>query len=98
MTITLEVLNPVGALPPTQEQSLAPRLSDLRGAHIAILNNIKPGADMLQPYLEQELTQRNSNIEVKAWRVPFHTPQDLKDPMLAEIAQYADGAIALVGD
>ena len=98
MTQTLGVLSPVAPDEDIPQIAATATLRKFQGARIAILNNIKPGADMLQPYLEKELRKRIPDVEIKSWRVPFSTPQPEKDLMLAEIAEFADGVIAGVGD
>lgn len=98
MTLTLSVLIPVAADEDIPQVAATATLANISSARIAILNNIKPGADMLQPYLEKELQKRAPGVQLRSWRVPFSTPQPEKDLLLAEIAEFADGVIAGVGD
>lgn len=96
--VTLRVLNPRGQVDSKPQVSASRRLSDLAGKKIAILNNGKAGGDLLLPYLEEALKRRIPHLELRTWRVPFAQPPDVKEPLIKEIAAYADGVIALTGD
>ena len=98
MSVTLEVFNPVASDEDIVQIAATATLKKLNGARLGILNNTKPGAYMLQPFVEQELKKRIQDVQVKTWTIPFATPQSAKDPMLQEISRYADGVVALVGD
>lgn len=96
--VKLTVLNPRGKIEDIPLVSPAPRLADLAGKKIGILFNGKSGGEMLLPYVEEALKKRFSGIELRRWHVPFAQPQDAKSPALKELAAYADGVIALMGD
>ena len=96
--VALRVLNPKSEIRSIPQVSESPRLRDLNGKKIAILDNTKHGGEMLLPYLEEALKRRVHDVELRVWRVPFPRSQEDKDPKLKEIAEYADGVIALMGD
>ena len=94
----LEVINPRGALPDVRKIEASIGLKELNGKKIGILNNTKTGGDLLLPYVLESLKKRAPHVEFQEWRVPFQLDPDLKPPRLQEIADYADGVIALTGD
>ena len=96
--VSLKVFNPRGELESIPQVSISPRLSKLTGKKIGILNNSKAGGEMLLPYLEEALQKRVPDVELRTWRVLFANSQDAKDLKLREIAEYADGVVALTGD
>ena len=96
--VSLKVFNPRGELESIPQVSISPRLDKLTGKKIGILNNSKAGGEMLLPYLEEALKKRVPDAELRTWRVLFASPPDVKEPKLREIAEYADGVIALTGD
>jgi hypothetical protein len=96
--ITLTVLNPRGDIESSLLVSPAARLNNLAGKNIGILFNGKPGGKMLLPYVEEVLKRRFCDIELQTWNVPFAQAQNAKLPALKELAAYADGVIALLGD
>ena len=98
MSVTLDVLSPVAPDENIAQVAAPETLAQLDGKRIGILNNIKPGAHMLQPYIEKHLKERIPEVQFRAWMVPFSTPQSDKDRLLAEISDFSDGVIALVGD
>jgi len=95
--VKLTVLDPRGELysPPTM--ALAARLNTWTGKKIGILNNTKPGADALQPYLEQALREAVPTIEFKTWTIPYNSYPG-KDKDLRALAAWSDGVIGLIGD
>ncbi len=97
--VTVEVLNPraEATAPPTA--SSAARLASLAGKKIGILDNGKPaGRGMLLPYMLEALKRRIPDVEIRTWAIPFAQPEVVKDPKIRELAEYADGVIALLGD
>ena len=96
--VTLRVLNPRGEVESIPQVSASPRLSDLTGKKIGILKNGKSGAEMLLPYLEKALKKGIHDVEFRTWLVSLARPPEVKEPILKEIAEYADGVIALIGD
>jgi len=96
--VSLKVFNPRGELESIPQVSISPRLGKLTGKKIGILDNSKPGGEMLLPYLEEALKKCVPDVELRTWRVLFAHSLDVKEPKLREIAEYADGVIALTGD
>ena len=96
--VTLSVFNPRGEAESIPQISASPRLADLTGTKIGILNNGKSGGEMLLPYLEEALKKRIGDVELCTWRIPFAWSPDVKESRLKEVAEYGDGVIALMGD
>ncbi|MDO8567680.1 MAG: hypothetical protein Q7R57_03075 [Dehalococcoidales bacterium] len=96
--ITLKVLNPRAEVEKAPEINASPRLNDLAGRKIALLKNGKSGAELLHPYLEDALKQSIPGVKLQTWLVPLSRTPEEKAPILKEIADYADGVIALIGD
>ena len=98
MRVSIEVMNPLVPDEGVQEVVATTTLGNINGARIGFLNNTKPGADMLQPFIERELKKRFPNLQLQSWTVPFPTPQPAKDLILQQIAESSDAVIAGVGD
>lgn len=96
--MTLKVMNPRGEAEAIKKVALSPRLPSLQGRKIGILQNTKPGGDMLLPYVQDALKARFPGIEFRKWTVPHHMLPDEKTQALKEIVAYSDGVIALIGD
>lgn len=96
--IEVEVLSPRGELPEGAQYAASDGLPDLNGRKIGILNNTKSGGDLLLPYVLDALREQAPGVEFREWRVPFQLDPAEKAPRLEELAQYADGVIALTGD
>ena len=94
----LRVLSPRGEIENTSEASASKRLHSLEGRRIGILNNGKPGGEMLLPYLEDALKKQIQDVRLRTWLVPLADPTSVKEPLLHEIAGYADGVVVLIGD
>ena len=98
MRVSLDVLNPIVPDDAIPQIVATTTLGNMNTARISILNNTKPGADMLQPFIERELKKRFPNLQLQSWTVPFPTPQPAKDLILQQIAESSDAVIAGVGD
>jgi hypothetical protein len=98
MSVTLKILNPRGTVNVTKQIQSSPRLKDLAGKKIGILNNGKAGGMMLLPYLIDALQKHHPGIEIRQWEVPLAWPEEVKEPVLNEITNQSDGVIALMGD
>ena len=96
--IKLEVLNPRGEISGAEMFGASQGLGDLNGRKIGILNNTKSGGDLLLPYVLEAIKGQHPDVEFKEWRVPFMLDPAEKAPRLKEVAEYADGVIALTGD
>ena len=95
--VRLEILDPRGELHTSPLSLIATRLSALEGKKIGILNNTKPGADALQPYLEQALMEAVSNIQIRTWVISYNAYPN-KEEDLNALAEWSDGVIAMLGD
>jgi hypothetical protein len=98
MGVTLKILNPRGSVSSAKQIPASPRLGDLAGKKIGILNNGKAGGEMLLPYLKEALCRNHPGIEIRQWDVPLAWAEEVKEPVLNEIANHSDGVIALMGD
>ncbi len=96
--VTLKVLSPRAEVESVPQSSASPRLANLAGKKIGILQNTKGGAEMLVPYLQKALKARVPDIELRKWIVPHQQPEEEKVQVLKEIADYSDGVVALIGD
>ena len=95
--ITLNVLSPKSAVKVSQTSASA-RLSSLHGKKIGILENNKPGALMLLPYLQEGIKKRVSGVEIRVWKIPRHWSEEEKEPLIKEMSGYADAVIGLMGE
>jgi hypothetical protein len=95
--ITLNVLSPRAELN-VAKISASARLSSLDGKKIGILENNKPGALMLLPYLIEGIKKQVANPEIRVWKIPRHWSDEEKEPLLKEIAGYGDAFIGLMGE
>lgn len=66
----MDILNPVPSTPRAAVTPLAPRLRDLRGKRIGILDNSKPNADALLGRVAELLVERTGAAEIVRWRKP----------------------------
>lgn len=98
MSILLKILNPRGTVSDSKQIDASPRLKDLAGKKIGIINNGKAGGEMLLPHLMDALQKNHPGIEIRQWEVPLAWPEETKEPVLDEIASQSDGVIALMGD
>jgi len=98
MSVILKLLNPRGTVDGAKQIRSSPRLRDLAGKKIGILNNGKAGGMMLLPYLKESLQKHHAGIELREWEVPLAWSEEVKEPVLNEIANHSDGVIALMGD
>jgi hypothetical protein len=62
--VTLEVLNPLGEISPPPTLGISPRLTDLNGKTVALMDNWKTGGVYLQDRFEELLKQRFPNVRV----------------------------------
>ena len=95
--ITLNVLNPRGDIK-VAKTSTSTRLSSLDGKKIGILENNKPGALMLLPFLVEGIKNRVSDVDIRVWKIPRHWSDEEKKPLLKGISEYADAVIGLMGE
>jgi hypothetical protein len=76
--VTLELLNPKGVIEPPKTLGLAPRVTDLAGKRIALIQNNKPGATNLYDALEELLKNKYPNVTiVRQYQTgPVNPPRD----------------------
>ena len=95
--VTLELLNPMGVIEHPQTLTLRPRLSDLAGKKIALVNNIKSGVPNLFDVLEELLKQKYPGITVLRGYKPGPMAQ-AQEEHFQKIAKECDAFIYAIGD
>jgi hypothetical protein len=95
--VTLELLNPMGVIEPEPTLALRPRLSDLAGKKIALVNNIKPGVPQLFNVLEELLKQKYPGIIILRGYKPGPNAQ-AQEEHFQQIAKECDAFIYAMGD
>src|SRR5215212_135362 len=88
----LSVYVPIGAVD-TQSKKLAPRLADLRGKRIGILDNCKEFAEVVLRGVA-EVLERDHGATVKFWQKSY---LGVPSPYAQEMAAECDGIINGVG-
>jgi hypothetical protein len=77
--------------------TLQARLSTLDGKKIAVINNTKPGADYISPYVQKIIKEKFPKAEIKEFVISYNAyPAKAED--LKAVATWADGVIGLLGD
>ena len=89
----ITVYVPTGAVD-TQSKKLAPRLADIRGARIGILDNCKEFADVVLRGVADALRRDYGVAEVKFWQKSY---LGVPSPYAAEMAAECDAIINGVG-
>lgn len=74
----------------------APRLDNLKGKFVGILNNDKPGAEILLARLEKRLKE-NFAPAGSLW-VMKHPGGRISEPMLKELSEKCDFVVNALGD
>ena len=95
--VTLELLNPMGVIEHPQTLALRPRISDLAGKKIALVNNIKSGVPNLFDVLEELLKQKYPGITVLRGYKPGPMAQ-AQEEHFEKIAKECDAFIYAMGD
>lgn len=95
--VTLKVLDPRAERWSPPAKPIQPRLSTLNGKKIAIMNNTKPGAAYIQPFIEKVLKEKYPSVEFKEYKISYNAYPN-KNNELKEIASWADGVIGMLGD
>lgn len=96
--VELSVLSPWAVTTEkTQEFPMAPRLSSLEGVSIGVLNNTKPGADKMEPYLLEELKKVAPSTTFVNVRISYNDYSE-KAKDLRNLANRVKGVITFVGD
>jgi hypothetical protein len=66
----MDILNPIPSVAPGAISPLAPRVRDLRGKRIGVLDNSKPNAETLLGRVAELLVERAGASEIVRWRKP----------------------------
>jgi hypothetical protein len=91
------ILDPTGQSARTRAASLAPRVSDLRGIRLGLLDNAKANAGRVLETLAEQLRAQHHIGQVSLYtKSYFGTP--VEEDRAQEIAQSCDAVIAGVGD
>jgi hypothetical protein len=91
------ILDPTGQLERTRSATLAPRMPDLGGIRLGLLDNAKANAARVLQTLAQELRAQHHIGEVSTYtKSYFGTP--VEEDRAQEIARSCDAVIAGVGD
>jgi hypothetical protein len=101
--ITLEVLNPLGEIAPQPALKINPRIPDLNGKTVALMDNWKTGGVYLQDRFEELLKTRYPNIKILRTTKPQGREGGGRliysaDPWYPEVAKTADAFIYTIGD
>lgn len=91
-----DVLDPRGTVSAQGVRAMAPRLSTLAGASIALIDNGKPNADLLLDAIFEQLKSHGVTDRKVYTKPNVGTPIDQQT--IEEIQQQADFAIAALGD
>jgi hypothetical protein len=96
--ITLEVMNPMGAIEPPKTLGISPRVPDLAGKRIALMHNNKPGATNMLDALQKLLSKKYPTAQfIRGYETDPVMPP--KDPDLYKKAAAAcDTFIFAMGD
>jgi hypothetical protein len=89
----LSVYVPTGDVD-TRSKKLAPRLKDIRGARIGILDNCKEFAELVLRGVAEELKRRHGVAEVKFWQKSY---LGIPSPYAQEMAAQCDAVVNGVG-
>src|SRR5215204_2619056 len=89
----ISVYVPTGAVD-TQSKKLAPRLADIRGKRIGILDNCKEFADIVLRGVAEVLQRDHGVAEVKFWQKSY---LGVPSPYADEMAAQCDAVINGVG-
>ena len=95
--VRIEVLDPRAELITRPPAPISRRLRSLSEKKIGILNNTKEGARVFQPYLMKLLKEAEPNLQLRIWTIPYNDYMG-KERDLAEIAEWSDAVIGLIGD
>jgi hypothetical protein len=101
--VMLEVLNPLGEVEPPPTLGLNPRLVDLNGKTVALMDNWKTGGVYLQDRFEQLLKKKYPDIKILRTTKPQGKEGGGRlvysaDPWYPEVVKSADAFIYTIGD
>jgi hypothetical protein len=93
-SVTLEVLNPRGEIPPIPTLAPSPRVADLAGKTIGIYWNGKQGGNHFWDVMEELLREKFPTARILRQKGPF----DLGEKTAASLAKEIDVFLYGVGD
>lgn len=93
-SVSLEVLNPRGVIPPPPFNAPSERVGDLDGKTVGIYWIGKAGGDNFWDGIEALMHERYPNTKTKRYQGPF----DLGDERAAQIVKEVDTVLYGVGD
>ena len=93
-SVTLEVMNPRGEIPPPPFHAPNPRVGNLDGKKVGIYWIGKAGGDNFWDGIEHLLNERYPNVKTVRYEGPF----DLGDARAAELIKEVDTMFYGVGD
>jgi hypothetical protein len=101
--ITLEVLNPLGEIEPPPTMGINPRLPDLNGKTVALMDNWKTGGVFLQDRFEELLKKKYPEIKILRTTKPEGKEGGGRliysaEPWYPEVAKAADAFIYTIAD
>jgi len=97
LSVILEVLNPRGEIPLVQSIGLTPRLKDLKGKKIGLIDNGKVGAGYFLDAVEEELKKRLPGVVILRFKKPGRTTA-ASPKFYPEVAKKLDAFIYATGD
>jgi hypothetical protein len=95
--VTFEVLNPRGEIPLVPPTGIVPRLKDLDGRKIGLVDNSKLGADYFLKAVEESLRKKFPGATIAWFRNP-QTTMGVKPELYREVAQKSDTFVWATGD
>lgn len=96
-SITLEVLNPRGEIPPIPVAGLVARVKDLDGKKIGLVDNTKAGAEYFLDAAEELLKKKFPGVTILRFRKVEGTINPAPK-MYAAVAEKCDAFIYATGD
>jgi hypothetical protein len=101
--VTLEVLNPLGEITPPPTLGISPRVADLNGKTVALMDNWKTGAVYLQDRFEELLKKKYPGIKILRTTKPQGKEGGGRliysaDPWYPAVAKAADAFIYTIAD
>ncbi len=101
--VTLEVLNPLGEIEPPPTLGINPRVPDLNGKTVALMDNWKTGGVYLQDRFEELLKKKYPDIRILRTTKPQGREGGGRliysaDPWYPEVAKSADAFIYTIAD
>ena len=97
LTVVLEVLNPRGDIPAVQTTGLTPRIKDLNGKKIGLIDNGKVGAGYFLDAVQEELKKRLPGVTIVRFKKPGSTTA-AAPKFYPDVAKKVDTFIYATGD